>query len=279
MSQTQARLDWIESALHDLEWLKEDSDLTKAVRYSLWQKGKRFRPTLAILLAEEFGVSPRQVMPVAIAVEMIHTYSLIHDDLPCMDDDDIRRGEPTNHKVYGEALALLAGDALQAEAFRVVALGYQDRPEIGLKVISLLGEAAGALGMVGGQALDMSFERHPDLAQNVDGLLQMHALKTGALIRVACEGAAVAMGLPARTQQLCRELGASIGLAFQLKDDLLDSSENQLEPGSLPAAIGLAATEQRLKQTTEHANELLRQLGRPEGPLHNLVRYNYDRQI
>lgn len=247
------------------------TDLRKSFEYSLVRGGKRFRPVLSLLLAEEFGVSPKRILPFAMAVEMIHTYSLIHDDLPCMDNDDIRRGEPTNHKVFGESTALLAGDALLTEAFFLLSTAYEDQPAIAVKLIRLLSEAAGILGMVGGQAIDMKAK---GLLPNQTELEHMHAMKTGALIRVSCEGAAVASSLLPEKIQNAKEFGAHLGFAFQLADDLLDSVEGQIEKGSFPDLIGLEKTKSLLMHTSEKAIQSLQNMGIQSGNLHQLVEYN-----
>ncbi|GIL18180.1 MAG: farnesyl diphosphate synthase [Oligoflexia bacterium] len=249
-------------------------ELRQSMEYSATKGGKRFRPVLCYLIAEAFGVHPQKVTPFACAVEMIHTYSLIHDDLPCMDNDDVRRGEPTNHKVYGEAVALLAGDALLTEAFYLLSVAFPEEPKTSVHLIRLLSEAAGIRGMVGGQAIDMKAQ---DAHPGIEELTSMHEMKTGALIRVCAEGSAVACGLPEKQIQLCHQFGAHLGLAFQLKDDLLDSSEGELEPGSYPAVLGLEKTKQFLDQTTDKALAELRQLGIFEGPLVQLVEYNRTR--
>jgi len=246
-------------------------NLKKSIGYSLLQGGKRFRPVLSLMLAEEFGVPPQRVLPFSMAVEMIHTYSLIHDDLPCMDNDDLRRGQPTNHKVFGESTALLAGDALLTEAFGILASEYADQPQIVVQLVLLLSEAAGLRGMVGGQAMDLQAKRQP---LGKEYLSQMQAMKTGALIRVACEGAAVICRLNDEKKKYCREFGENLGFAFQLADDLLDSQEGKIEKGSFPDLLGLEKTKEILLQTSEASTRLLQKMGIDSGRLHNLVEYN-----
>ncbi len=250
-------------------------NLKKSIEYSLLQGGKRFRPVLCLLIAESFGVSPQRILPWAMAVEMIHTYSLIHDDLPCMDNDDLRRGQPTNHKVYGETTALLAGDGLLTEAFSVVADGFSQESQIGLRLIQILSEAAGIRGMVGGQALDIEAKKEK---LGIQELNLMHSLKTGALIRACAEGTAVACGLPIEKVQICREFGAQLGLAFQVKDDLLDSSEGKLESGSFPEVLGLEKTQNYLQEITHQAGDKLKKLEIFDGLLHDLIFFNQNRQ-
>jgi len=251
-------------------------ELKESIEYSLLRGGKRFRPALCLLLAEAFAVHPKRVMPLACAVEMIHTYSLIHDDLPCMDNDDFRRGEPTNHKVYGEATALLAGDGLLTEAFRCLSEGYEKEPELGLKLVMLLSSAAGLVGMVGGQAMDLKAQKEKISLQELN---LMHALKTGALIRICVEGSAVACGLLPDKIELCRNFGQQLGLAFQIKDDLLDSMETKIELGSFPGILGLEETQKYLEEVTQSAQNLLKKLSAEKSLLKDLVEYNLHRKI
>ena len=162
------------------------TELKESMYYSAGSGGKRFRPVLSLLVAELFSVPASRVLPFAAAVEFIHTYSLIHDDLPCMDNDDYRRGKPTNHKVYGETTALLAGDALLTEAFLAITKGYKDNGFLASQLCDLLSRAAGVRGMVGGQAIDLKAKN-----LTVEELTHLHNLKTGRMIQVAAEGAAV----------------------------------------------------------------------------------------
>ncbi len=247
--------------------------LGRSIDYSLLGGGKRFRPVLALLVADAFAGGPQKVLPFATAVEMIHTYSLIHDDLPCMDNDDFRRGQPTNHKVFGESTALLAGDALLTEAFFAISEAYSREPQLGLKLINLLSEAAGFSGMVGGQVIDLSSKESGLALQELN---LMHALKTGALIRVAAEGAAVVLGLPTNIQEQVRSFGQKLGLAFQLKDDLLDSAES-IEKGSFPELLGLAETESYLNDVTAEAHAILKELSIESSALAQLLQMNSTR--
>jgi geranylgeranyl diphosphate synthase type II len=247
--------------------------LSQSIEYSLLGSGKRFRPVLALLVSDAFAGGPNKVLPFAAAVEMIHTYSLIHDDLPCMDNDDFRRGVPTNHKAFSESTALLAGDALLTEAFFVISENYNKEPELGLYLIRLLSEAAGFSGMVGGQAIDLS-SKETGLA--LQELNLMHALKTGALIRVAAEGAAHILGLPKESREKVRKFGEKLGLAFQLKDDILDSQE-KIEKGSFPELLGLEQTESYLNEVTQEAHALLQQLSIEKSALADLLKMNLHR--
>ncbi len=273
------RKEWVDQAIDRLlaSWdLPASPGLAKlkdSIAYSYSRGGKRFRPVLSLLIAESFAVHPQRVLPWALAVEMIHTYSLIHDDLPCMDNDDFRRGEPTNHKKFGETTALLAGDALLTEAFSQIANSYKDDPNVGLKLVALLSQAAGLFGMVGGQAIDLEFQKQKP---NFQDLEQMHLMKTGALIRVSAEGAAFVCGLPVEKVELCRQFGENLGLAFQIQDDLLDAKEKE-EPGSFPAVLGHEQTERYLTDLTQRCLQSLKDLGITEGSLTELVLYNQSR--
>ena len=195
-------------------------DLYDAMYYSLLAGGKRIRPVLLLESCRLCGGDPAAVYPFAGAVEMIHTYSLIHDDLPCMDDDDLRRGRPTNHKVYGEATAVLAGDALLTAAFECMLDGTSDIPSHRiLEAAGILARAAGAQGMVGGQVLDMAGEGHSLGLSEVE---ELQRLKTGALIQAAAEmGCVLAGGTAEQRKALCR-FASRLGLAFQIQDDILD---------------------------------------------------------
>jgi len=193
-----------------------------------------------------------------------------------MDNDDFRRGEPTNHKVYGEATALLAGDGLLTEAFRCLSEGYEKEPELGLKLVMLLSSAAGLVGMVGGQAMDLKAQKEKISLQELN---LMHALKTGALIRICVEGSAVACGLLPDKIELCRNFGQQLGLAFQIKDDLLDSMETKIELGSFPGILGLEETQKYLEEVTQSAQNLLKKLSAEKSLLKDLVEYNLHRKI
>ena len=193
--------------------------LFEAMDYSLYAGGKRLRPCLTMEFCRLCCGDWKKAAPFASAVEMIHTYSLIHDDLPSMDNDDFRRGNPTNHKVYGEAMAILAGDALLTDAFMIAASQPLDDPEkLGL-AISVLGHNAGSLGMVGGQVLDISSEARQLTEQEV---LDIQTRKTGALINSACVLGVIAGGGDEDQIAAAAQFAAGIGLAFQIRDDMLD---------------------------------------------------------
>ena len=191
--------------------------LYEAMRYSILAGGKRIRPVLTLEFARLGGVDWHLALPFACALELVHNYSLIHDDLPCMDDDDLRRGKPTNHKVYGETLAILAGDALQPEAFRLIAQAPGLDAERRVAAVEVLSKAAGADGMVGGQVLDTVC----DVSDEV-GLTQLNRLKTCAMISAAAELGCVAAGMDEEKRRQARQFGDGLGLAFQLRDDILD---------------------------------------------------------
>jgi len=201
--------------------------LFEAMEYSLLAGGKRLRPIFAFEFCRMCGGDWKKAAPFAAAVEMIHTYSLIHDDLPCMDNDDFRRGRPTNHKVYGEALAVLAGDALLTDAFCVASTAQLEGKAMA-DAIGVLAECAGSLGMVGGQVLDIMSEQRLLSEQEV---LDIQSRKTGALIRAACATGALAGGCTeAQFDAACR-FAAALGLAFQIRDDMLDVIGTQEEMG------------------------------------------------
>lgn len=196
---------------------KSYGKLYEAIRYSLLSGGKRVRPVLTLEFARLGGMDWHLALPYACALELVHTYSLIHDDLPCMDDDDLRRGKPTNHKVYGEALAILAGDALQPEAFRLIAQAPMMSAENRLEAMQVLFRACGADGMVAGQVLDTVCQ-----VTDEDGLRELNRLKTGVMISAAVELGCVAAKMPTTMRMQALEYAAQLGLAFQIQDDILD---------------------------------------------------------
>jgi len=259
--------------------------LAEAMRYTLFSSGKRIRPILAIAAAEAVGGSVTPVLPFACALELIHTYSLIHDDLPAMDDDAMRRGKPANHIVYGEALAILAGDALLTDAFHIMAeaavrAGLQQARA--LQALQEIAAAAGSRGMVGGQAADMAAENTtPDLPT----VEFIHVRKTGALIRAAVRAGALLGG--ARPEQLRRLTcyGEFVGLAFQLADDILDvegapkltgkdsGRDQERRKATFPAVVGLAETKERAQELLVDALHELRTFGPAAEPLREIARF------
>jgi farnesyl-diphosphate synthase (EC 2.5.1.10) len=208
-------------------WLKQyfedkglyNKSIYEAMNYSLSVGGKRIRPMLLLLAYGLYKEDYTYALEPACAIEMIHTYSLIHDDLPCMDDDDLRRGKPTCHKVFGEALAVLAGDGLLNEAANVLLRFSIGKGEEALRASAVILEASGAEGMIGGQVVDIESENKKI---EIDKLNYMHSKKTGALIKASLEAGAILAGAPEQELQKISTLGEKLGLAFQIKDDILD---------------------------------------------------------
>jgi len=228
-------LDHIESYLDEkcFQYVNEPQQaLFSAMRYSLLAGGKRLRPMFVFDFCRMCGGDWQKAVPFAAAVEMIHTYSLIHDDLPCMDNDDFRRGKPTNHKVYGEAIAVLAGDALLTAAFAFLAKAEYSAA-VRIQAVEVLAECAGELGMVGGQVLDMQSEERQCTQQEV---LDIQCRKTGALIRAACMLGVIAAEGTAAQLAAAAEFASNLGLAFQIRDDMLDVIGNAQELGK---AVGV----------------------------------------
>ena len=211
-----------------------DAVLDEACRYSLMAGGKRVRPALTLEFCRLFGGDPQNALPFGAAVEMIHTFSLIHDDLPCMDDDDLRRGRPTNHKVFGEAYALLAGDGMALDAFGMAASNTAVSAEARAQAVLLLSRAAGCGGMVRGQIVDMFGEGN---TLTYEELLFLHAHKTGALIRVSAQLGVLAAGYGVDSPEMEAAVGYAerIGLAFQVIDDILDVTST---PETMGKSVG-----------------------------------------
>ncbi|WP_413586004.1 polyprenyl synthetase family protein [Bdellovibrio sp. HCB274] len=268
---------FVEKYLSDMELPQGAAiaELRKSMLYSATNGGKRFRPVLSILIAEMLGSSADKALPFATAVELVHTYSLIHDDLPCMDNDDMRRGKPTNHKVFGEDFALLAGDALLTEAFLIIAKNYSENGFLVGRLVQLLSEAAGIRGMVGGQAIDL---RAGQKQLTQDELTHLHLLKTGSLIRVAVEGAAIIAGAKVHEIEALKKFGEGLGLAFQVADDVLDHGEKDQDVRSFTGIIGLEATKELLKNISESTMAELHKVS-PDSPmLEFLVNFNISRK-
>lgn len=202
--------------------------LFEAIEYSLLSGGKRLRPIFAFDFCRMCGNPWENAAPFAAAIEMIHTYSLIHDDLPCMDNDDFRRGRPTNHKVFGEGIAVLAGDALLTDAFAVASTAQLPNPEDMAFAIGVLSECAGSLGMVGGQVLDVMSEQRECTE---DEVLAIQSRKTGGLIRAACVLGVIAGGGTKKQIEAAAQFAGALGLAFQIRDDMLDVIGTQEEMG------------------------------------------------
>jgi geranylgeranyl diphosphate synthase, type II len=216
----------IDAYLETLRFSTETASagLEEAMRYSLLAGGKRIRPVLALATAEAIGRAPSEVLPLAAAIELIHTYSLIHDDLPAMDDDDLRRGRPTCHKVYGEDVAILAGDGLYAEAFRLLLTKQLGEPSNLLAAAAELAAATGVQGMVGGQYVDVASTAPP----GAEGLRRLHELKTGRLIGASVECVLLLGGVHERdTITQFRTFASELGVLFQIVDDILDVTGSQ----------------------------------------------------
>jgi geranylgeranyl diphosphate synthase, type II len=258
----------------------------KAMRYSMFAGGKRLRPILCLAAGECCGGEAFTALPLACAVECIHTYSLIHDDLPCMDDDDLRRGVPTSHKVFGEAIAVLAGDALLTFAFELAAQ-VPGWPRYSLKdVIRELAVASGSRSLIGGQVLDLESEGK---RVSLPLLRFIHESKTAALLRATIRlGAMSANATPARLESLS-VFGMSLGLAFQVIDDILDVTQSSetlgksagkdliAEKATYPSVIGLEESRKVAKRLTEEAHQSLKPFGRKAEILHGLADYLLDR--
>ncbi len=265
-------------------YAERSGTIWQAMHYGLFPGGKRIRPILLLAAGEIFGGARKALLPFACAVEMIHGYSLIHDDLPALDNDDLRRGAPTNHKVYGEGIALLAGDGLLTEAFHVMS-----GPEVlklvpaqlVLQLVHELSHAVGVAGLVGGQAFDLEAER-----REVDiGVVEyIHVRKTGALIRASLRlGAQVAGAKPAELRRISR-FGECLGLAFQIADDILDilgetapgesaeSGHSEWNKATFPSVIGIAAAQQRLAALRDQCLRELQPFGASAEPLRAISR-------
>jgi farnesyl diphosphate synthase len=264
-------------------WLPPESALPQrlhaAQRYSVLGPGKRIRPALVYATAETVGVPLERVDAAACAVELIHAYSLVHDDLPAMDDDDLRRGRPTCHRAFDEATAILAGDSLQVLAFKILASHPGAPPDAASRVrlIETLAEASGTAGMAGGQALDLAAEGRALAIREVE---QIHALKTGALIRASVLMAAhCAEGLESGRLDALGEFGAAVGLAFQVQDDILDVEGDEALTGrptgsdqarsmpTYPAIAGLEVARARVAELHAHAARQLAGYGWKDSPL------------
>lgn len=202
-------------------------EVAEAMRYSLLAGGKRIRALFVLECCAALGGQREEALPLAAAIEMVHAYSLIHDDLPCMDDDDLRRGKPSCHKVYGEATALLAGDALLTFAFETAA-GAPLPKGLRLRAVAALARAAGYRGMIGGQVIDLAYENRP---MEPEVLATLHRLKTGALLSVSAQLGAIAAGAGEDSQRALGDFAEDVGLAFQIADDILDAVGDEAKLG------------------------------------------------
>ena len=270
LSQDQA---WVETCL--AESFRNDiryADLQEAMEYSLLGGGKRIRPILTLETCRMCGGDARLALPFACAVEMIHTYSLIHDDLPAMDNDDLRRGRPTNHIVYGEATAILAGDGLLTAAFEQLTKAELPPAQI-VDAVACLSQAAGSAGMVGGQALDMAGEGRALIREELE---QLQSLKTGALIAAAAELGCIAAGGSQAQREQVRRYAQALGRAFQVRDDMLDvigddqelgkptGSDHNNEKTTFVTALGLEGCAELVEQLTQQGIQALAGFAEPE---------------
>jgi len=277
----------LEKILHDSQ---PSEPIVEAMKYSLMAGGKRIRPVLCLAAAEAVGGKPQAVLPAACALEIVHTYSLIHDDLPAMDNDDLRRGKPTCHVAFDEATAILAGDALLTLAFQVlssVQFAGETQASGLLKVIHIISTAAGYQGMIRGQMLDMASEGQH---LTVDELKSMHALKTGALIEASLLCGALLADARKRQMEILKTYARNIGLAFQVTDDILNVEGNPKEMGkavgtdelreksTYPAILGLETSRQFAKNLVEKALQTLEVFDKKAEPLRGLATYIIDRK-
>ena len=257
--------------------------LHEAMRYAVFAGGKRLRPALALAWGEVAGATPERLAPALVALEVLHTYTLVHDDLPAMDDDDLRRGRPTCHKAFDEATAILAGDALQTLAFQAAA-------ELGADGVRVLAKAAGSLGVIGGQQDDLDAEGQPIDASDAcrARLDRIHRGKTAALIRASCELGVIASGDDA-LRGMAATYGEAVGLAFQIADDVLDATASAAQLGKTPgkdaaqgkltyvAVYGLERARSEARRRLDEALAVLAPLGVRAAPLAGLARFIVER--
>lgn len=259
--------------------------LREAMRYSVFAGGKRLRPILTMAAAEAMGKGKELVLPAACALEFIHTYSLIHDDLPAMDDDDLRRGKPTCHRVYGEATAILAGDALLTLAFAVISKNRMIARISGdtvAEVVQIIADGAGAAGMVGGQVADLEAEGQP---ADEETMLYIHSRKTGALFQAALGAGALLAGADKSALSAFKRFGEQFGLAFQITDDILDvegdteligkpaGSDEKNAKATYPSIYGLEQSYRMAEESVAQAVDALRVFPERAEPLRQIARY------
>ncbi len=281
----QARVEGLLASRMDALSARTPPKLAEAMRYSLLAGGKRLRPVLVLTFADAAGRNGggAPANDAACAVEMIHTYSLVHDDLPAMDDDDLRRGRPTSHKMFGEAMAILVGDALLTDALATVAVGEQ--PAVRAQLVCELALAAGGGGMIGGQVLDIATDRPAEL----EYLVRLHRLKTGALLKASCRLGVLAAGGSSAALKAAEVYGEAIGLAFQIADDVLDVTATPEQMGkptkadadagryTFPAVVGLERSRQLAQENVQIALVAARALEPQAGPLSALAMYTVER--
>lgn len=291
----ESRRKMAEKALdHYLDTTNSDPEVIhEAMRYSVFAGGKRLRPVLVLAGAEILGKKPQIALPAAAAMELIHTYSLVHDDLPAMDDDDLRRGRPTNHKVYGEAVAILAGDALLTKAFELIAKNAKIRgvrPQAVPALAELVARGAGTFGMIGGQVMDIQVEdgKWQKMGHHASLLQDIHRHKTAALIRTSLQAGAILAGATPKQLSSLGEYGEKIGLAFQIADDILDvvadkkklgkrGSDKKNKKLTFPALYGLEESKRRAQLLVEEAKAALEPFGRRAQVLKQLANYIIER--
>jgi geranylgeranyl diphosphate synthase type II len=277
----------VESHLADsIEAADMPESLRESMLYSLNAGGKRIRPVLVFAGAEAVGGRAEDAMPAAICIEMIHTFSLIHDDLPAMDDDDLRRGKPTNHKVFGEAGAILAGDALLAEAFYVMASAGCDAKVV-LGVLKDIASATGGRGMTGGQVIDI---QSTSKRISEEALIRLHRNKTGSLLMAAATSGAKMCDAKTDEVEALASYGSDIGLAFQIVDDILDIEGDQTllgkdigsdvsnEKSTFPAIIGLAESKKRAASLIDRAISTVSRFGERALPLQGIAKFIVERK-
>lgn len=267
---------------------EDPATVHESMHYSLMAPGKRIRPILVLASASTLGLSDEDVLPLAVSLEMIHVFSLIHDDLPAMDDDDLRRGQPTNHKIYGDAIAILAGDALLAQAFIPLTQcnTKKFRAENILAVIKLLAEATGTAGMIGGQVIDIESEGKQI---SLDRLKKLHRLKTGALIRAAVLAPAILSGVSETQIKALTSYGENIGLAFQIADDVLDieggadlgkdiGSDIENGKSTYPLLLGLDGAKKAAEEALNTALTSLNLFGDKADVLRHIAKFVVERK-
>ncbi|MDJ0727337.1 MAG: polyprenyl synthetase family protein [Prochloraceae cyanobacterium] len=282
------RKNLVEAALDRSLPIAKPEKIYEAMRYSLLAGGKRLRPILCLATCELVGGTIEMAMPTACALEMIHTMSLIHDDLPAMDDDDYRRGQLTNHKVYGENIAILAGDGLLSYAFECAAETENVPSDRIVRVVALLGRAVGACGLVGGQVIDLESEGKTDIT--VETLNFIHTHKTGALLEASVLSGAILAGAKDEQIEQLTEYAKNIGLAFQIVDDILDITATKEELGktagkdlqaqkaTFPSIWGLEESQAQARKLVESAIEQLNSFGEKALPLQALAKFIIDRK-
>jgi len=285
----QEKKEIVDSALERYLPEKEEftSSLHQAIRHSLFAGGKRVRPILSIASCEAVGGKGERILPFACALEMIHTYSLIHDDLPAIDNDDYRRGKPTCHKVFGEAIAILAGDGLLTEAFRLMTDPLAQRREsnddrVMIEAVNEVARAAGVLGMVGGQVVDVQSEGK---AVDLPTVQYIHARKTGAMILASVRVGAKLGGAKRKTLDALTRYGESLGLAFQIVDDVLNVEGNAALLGkktgsdlsrgkaTYPSVLGVEESKKKGRELVEASVNALRPFGPEADPLREIARF------